>query len=422
MSALHETVEGQVRDGSGYSCIGYAPHTGKAIVLVDSSETQIEAMKVQYLHIEDVDGLRRSWCIQRVQRGYTQPPDMAYMVSSLADRGPGTLRAALEARGRRIVVFRVAGDIALETPITIANPHVVVLGQSAPAGGVCIRGSFIRIESHDVALRHLRCRPGANGETDGIQINAPAHDILIDHCSLTWAVDENVDIYGTRGQDPIRNVEIRHCLIAEGLCDSFHSTGPHSCGIIVGYAENVSIHHNLIALNETRFPLASGRVDIINNVLYGWGSQCMLIRYREQEPMPTRVNIISNYYQKADWSNLSLGEVLVMDYGTPNAPMGIHLSGNRHCRSIGDEWDLVEIHFRSVGTELEYRQESAYPLLHDVRPDSAEDAYNNVLANAGATLPKRDVVDARIVADVQNGTGGIIDDPSDVGGWPDLTA
>jgi len=414
---LFEFVDGKVRDGCGYSCLGYTPQTGRCLVLVDSSASKLTAMKASYTWLGDLGILeqRRKW-------GYCQPYQQHFRVSSLADSGKGTLREALEADGSRLVTFDVTGTIRLKSPIVV-KPHVMVSGATAPAGGICVADAFLVVAVEDVIFQHLRLRPGdtMRQENDGLMINYPARNIIIDHCSISWAIDECIHIWGAPGQ-LIEDVIIQWCIISEGLSNSYHSSGqPHSCGLIAGYANNVSLHHNLIAFHNTRYPLASGRVDVINNVLCGWGEQCMLFRYREAENTPTRINNIGNYYKKTSYSNLSLGEVLIMDYGTPDAPMEIYSASNKHTRTIKDEWDLHRLHFSTVGTVEQFRKKQPFPLVYPAAIEPAESAYTNVLANAGATLPKRDTVDSRIVSQVENNIGTIIDSQADVGGWPDLS-
>lgn len=335
---------------------------------------------------------------------------MIYRVTNLNDSGAGSLRAALEASGFRVVVFDVAGTVELVSQIMIRNPNIEVRGQTAPGGGICVKGGYIAIEAADVTLRYLRLRPGATDEVDALQINAPARRVLIDHCSLSWAVDENLDLYGN-----IHDIVIRHCIISEGLNDAGHSKGPHSMGALVGGgADRVLFERCLFGHNNQRNPLvASGRADVVNCVMYGEG---ILFHCSGDPRWPdTRVNFIGNYqgFPAAETDRLQNyiwwyedGVVQVYEHDT---------------EIDGYDGPPLRLLDGYPGTVEDHLEDVPFPPLYGGEPLSAMDALADVLANAGATLPQRDMVDARIVADVQNGTGGIIDDPADVGGWPDLT-
>ncbi len=201
-------------------------------------------------------------------------------VPTLNDAGPGSLRAACEAAGPRTVVFRVGGTIELKSKIIIRNPYVTVAGQTAPGDGVCVKGySFGCLGAHDVIVRHLRVRVGdESGQTlDGMGLASCDHSI-IDHCSVSWTIDEGVSSRGAR------NVTVQWCLIAEALNHSVH---PKYLGTGKGHSYAASIsgdagsfHHNLLAHCAGRnWSLAgglnhggrlAGRLDLRNNVVYNW--------------------------------------------------------------------------------------------------------------------------------------------------------
>ncbi|MBN2132385.1 MAG: hypothetical protein JW741_22985, partial [Sedimentisphaerales bacterium] len=186
-------------------------------------------------------------------------------VTSLKREGPGTLRAAIETRGPRLVVFEVGGVIDLaRTSLRVREPHLTIAGQTAPDPGITlIRGSLL-IETHDVIVEHLSVGPGDAGQPrksgwspDGIAMNA-ASNVIIDHCSTTWAVDENLSVSGPRYDGPAatsHDVTIRHCLIAEALDDSSHEKGPHSKGSLMhDGCRNIAVIGNLYAHNVDRNP------------------------------------------------------------------------------------------------------------------------------------------------------------------------
>ena len=236
-------------------------------------------------------------------------------VTTLADSGPGSLRAAVEATGPRIVVFRVAGTIALTSPISIRSPYLTVAGQSAPGQGITVRGAPLLLRTHDVVLRYLRLRPGddtpVNPEKlDGLTIldtdkNA-VHDIVIDHVSSTWSVDETMGAwYGPT------DITISWSLLAEGLAHSTHlkDNGTccdlHSMGSLIGpQTRRLSMHHNVFAHNNGRNPHLLGGVsgEIVNNLVFDWGYAAT-----ELEPLRgrMRVDVIGNVYVYMDSNHLS---------------------------------------------------------------------------------------------------------------------
>ena len=185
-------------------------------------------------------------------------------VTSLADSGPGTLREALRTRGPRTILFRVSGVIKLKSMLRIGyawdrkvgdNPYsfVTIAGQSAPGGGICIsdRSLVIAEGAHDVVIRHLRVR---DSDEDGIEFYGDVKRVIIDHCSISWATDENIGFCMN-----CTDITISNCIIAEGLLRGGHPKGPHSCGMLVARrADRISIHHNFITGNDSRNPLLCG--------------------------------------------------------------------------------------------------------------------------------------------------------------------
>jgi hypothetical protein len=174
--------------------------------------------------------------------------------------GPGSLRAAVEATGPRIVVFRVGGIIDLEGGLAIRNPFITIAGQTAPGDGICLANGPLTINTHDVVVRYLRVRPGdgpggGNPENrDCLGIAGPGdqvHNVIVDHCSFSWGLDENVQTwYGPR------DITVQWCISSESLDDSLHPKGPHGKGMILGSEDNtITVHHCLLAHNSDRNPL-----------------------------------------------------------------------------------------------------------------------------------------------------------------------
>ena len=333
-------------------------------------------------------------------------------VTSLADAGPGSLRAALEARGPRQVVFEVAGLVTLATPITVKEPYLTLDGSSAPGDGVCVRGSGLVIRSHDVIVRHMRFRPGdINGaEVDALNVAGDSHHVLIDHVSASWAVDENLSASGA-----IHDVTIQWSLIAEGLNNSVHAKGSHGYGSLVRAVGGVTLHHNLWAHNDSRNPRIGDNYgappwptfDVRNNVIYDYGSVA-----HGMVGDKLSANFVNNVIRPGPSSDAKKAPIALTD----TAAVNYYLSGN-----------LVEGRAAATGLAL-FNLPRRVTLAKGpfaapaVRTSSAETALEQVLAGAGATLPCRDAVDTRIVREVRERTGKIIDSQKQVGGWPEYSA
>jgi hypothetical protein len=352
-----------------------------------------------------------------------------YEVTNLNDSGPGSLRAAVKAKGPRIVVFRVSGSIALESSLYIKNPYITIAGQTAPGDGICLKDNVLGISADHVVVRYVRCRPGDNTKSpsDAVSISS-GQNIIVDHCSASWSVDETLSA-STRGQ--LGNVTVQWCIISESLDKSTHQKGAHGYGSLIrgGWGNGYTFHHNLYAHHQARLPRPGNYndrasdpdgfiLDFRNNIIYNWGGSAAGYNADGSSGTDsiTKMNFIGNYYKRgAD----SRGDFAFSE-STPSAKAyfeGNFMNGN--CPL--DPWSLVT--FRGFSREQlsAYRQPGPIPVPL-VATEDALTAYRRVLASAGATMPKRDAVDARIVGDVANGTGRIIDDEDEVGGWPELKA
>jgi len=360
-------------------------------------------------------------------------------VTTLNDTGPGSFRAACEAKGPRIIVFRTGGMIEVESPIRISEPFITIAGQSAPGDGITLKASdemrlpVMHIASHDVVIRGLRIRRGASlGKSvvgDGLSIHnkekAPRR-IVIDHCSISWGVDENLDAWYSAD-----DITIQWCVISEALHNSSHPKGAHSKGTLIGAdVKRVSYHHNLLAHNVARNPQFSnddGTNHIINNVIYNWmyfGSQ-----FSKAGEVAPKVNLIGNTYHAGADTRIERYEVTLSNY--PKAQPWFYVRDNlgpHRADSGDDEWALIGDASSGLGKDWMRVAAAKGIQREDPWPDSpvpvtihpARQAYELVLAEAGVTVPRRDAVDHRVIADVRNTTGRCIDDPSDVGGWPTL--
>ncbi len=339
-------------------------------------------------------------------------------VTNLNASGTGSLRAALEASGSRIVVFRTGGiiDLSSSGDIVISNPYITIAGQTAPGDGICIKGASIRVQTHDVVIRYLRIRPGDHTGTpsaenrDAISIGSSGevYNVVIDHCSLSWATDENVEIW----YDTTSDITVQWCIISEGLYDSIHPLGPHSMGMLVGASNNISIHHNLFAHNNYRNPQIQHDTHsvVINNVVYNYGG--VGLDYKSAvDGDPLYSDAIANYYIEGDDSNTNAVEIK----DTVDTDSEIFMKGNlgpgRTSNSQGD-WNIVN------GDDNELMRSLYRLLFPGIIEYPTEVITDIVLDNAGATLPGRDSVDSRVVSSVRNLTGSIIDSQDDVSGWP----
>jgi hypothetical protein len=221
------------------------------------------------------------------------------VVTSLNDEGPGTLREACETGGARIVVFNVSGIIQLKTPINVRAPYITIAGQTAPGDGVCVTGESFLIDTHDVIIRHMRFRRGAtdvNRRDDALGGNAVGN-IIIDHCSASWGLDENMSIYrhvyqhdenGTGLKLPTVNVTIQNSAFTEAL-DCYN----HAFGATIG-GHNSMFARNLFASNISRNASVGmdGDFNFVNNVIFNWWNRSV-----DGGDEKSFFNIINNYFK-----------------------------------------------------------------------------------------------------------------------------
>lgn len=215
-------------------------------------------------------------------RHRSPPATRIVRVTSLADAGPGTLRECLGLRTPRSCIFDVSGEIRLRSMLTIRSPFITVAGQTAPSPGITITNGGIKVQTHNVVIQHLAIRPGdsrdgpkaIDRDAISIGVDAPrsAHHVVLDHLSLTWAIDENASTWSPT----THHVTISNSLIAEGLYNSIHPKGPHSKGLLIGNgSRSITVALNALAFNEERNPyLKPGTsTEFVNNFVYGWGGR-----------------------------------------------------------------------------------------------------------------------------------------------------
>lgn len=352
-----------------------------------------------------------------------------FVVTSLDDSGPGTFREACEAGGPRIIVFNVAGIIRLKDRIRIRAPYVTIDGSTAPGDGVCIAGNTVELDTHDVIVRHMRFRRGATDvgdRNDSIGGN-PIGNIMIDHVSASWGLDENMSMYRHMyrppdgGKDlklPTVNITIQNSIFSEGL-NTYH----HAFGSTIG-GTNCTFMRNLWANNTGRNPSMGmgGDFTFVNNVIFNW-------RHRTTDggDGTSRVNSIGNWFKPGPGTPAGrpIAWRILKAESRTKPPAGkefgrFHVTGNvieGNEQVTADNWaggvqfaDEEDVKGQSLDDlartyAAASRADAPFPHA-PLRITSAQEAYDEVLANAGATLPRRDAVDERIIRTVRTGDVG----------------
>lgn len=371
-------------------------------------------------------------------------------VTTLADSGAGSLRAALEESGPRTIVFDVAGVIELKKQLTIRNGSVTIAGQTAPGDGICIRDFDTKFESIDqVIIRFVRFRMGDAAQREGDALWGRYNEnVILDHCSMSWSTDECSSFYANR------NFTMQWCILTESLKVSVHGKGSHGYGGIWG-GKDASFHHNLLANHDSRNPRIDhpqiygdhvsthrGNVDYRNNAVYNWGSNST---YGGENGW---FNIVGNYYKPGPASKdrkyfVDAYGSYVKD-GTTYADRypELYLSGNVHTLhddiSASNDASAIYWHngasYANFETLLSSPLDIVGPASEDVftTTHSASDAFAAICDHAGASLA-RDAVDERACSDARSGKAtftdggngsknGIIDTQTAIGGWPEYKA
>jgi len=386
------------------------------------------------------------------------------VVKNLNDSGPGSLRDACEQGGARIVVFNVSGIIRIKTPLIIRAPYITIAGQTAPGDGVCVAGESVWINTHDVVIRFMRFRRGETfvGRRDDAIGGNPVGNIMIDHVSASWGLDENMSMYRHMYNDSTGkteeklatvNITIQTSIFAEAL-----DTWNHAFGSTLG-GENCTFIRNLWADNGARNPSIgwNGIFNFANNVIFNWNN-----RSTDGGDYTALYNIINNYYKPGPVTNLKEPisyRILKPESGRSKLPYvvfgrayveGNIIEGNE--KVTKNNWDGgVQLEDKK-GESMSFEQASPYfAAMRVTKPFPMAkftllptlQARDYVLTNVGAILPKRDPVDTRVIKQVQTGKidyiegvilpekdfehrrlpkdsykQGIITDISQVGGYP----
>jgi len=368
-----------------------------------------------------------------------------YEVTNLNDdNNPGSLRYAIGRTGPRTIVFRVSGTIALTNYLKITNGNLTIAGQTAPGDGICLRGYTLSIQANNVIIRYIRSRLGdvdslvddachSNGLSD---TSTTYHNIIVDHCSFSWAVDENASFYNDV------NFTLQWCIVSESLTHSFDPKGNHGYGGIWG-GIGATFHHNLLADNSSRNPrfcgaryhyntAASEVVDFRNNVIFNWGFNSA---YGGESG---NHNMVNNYFKPGPAT--STGKYTYRIVNPSDSLVHVeplskwYIDGNYvvgNATVTADNWnggvqpqDAIPLDSFKLASPLPYAP---------VVTESAQNAYSSVLASVGCNFPVRDSADLRVLQEVATGAApygasyngglkGILDSQRDVGSWPTLNS
>jgi len=365
-------------------------------------------------------------------------------VTSLADDGSaGTFRWAVNQTGARTVVFRISGTIILNSRLVITKDSITIAGQTAPGDGICLRKNPVEVSANEVIIRYLRFRLGDESGGDYDAFSAYTNSltgfkkrIIIDHCSVSWSIDEALTSYGND------SLTIQWCIASESLFRSIHDKGDHGYGGIWGGRTRASFHHNLLAHHTSRNPRLSGstttvptyNVDLRNNVIYNWGFNSA---YGGEGGTG---NFVNNYYKFGPATKSGVRSRIFQ----PSDTLGRwYVDGNV---VVGNPTVSANNWSGGINPSIAPRDlnslKSTVPFPYErVTTHTASEAFDLVLQHAGATLPVRDTIDRRIVHETRTGTVtfggggyakaqnldttkvyGIIDTPTNVGGWPVLNS
>jgi hypothetical protein len=359
-------------------------------------------------------------------------------VTNLNADGPGSLKAALERRGPRIIVFEVGGVIDLHrTTIEIREPFLTIAGQTAPSPGITIVRGGIDVRAHDVVIRHIRIRTGVDGqawrsgwEADGLS-TVGAYNVIVDHCSISWALDENLSASGPRfeGRTPdewrehtSHDITFSYNILAEGIARGSHPKGEHSKGSLIhDNVTNMLIYRNLYAHNYERSPLLKGGVQaaIVNNFIFDPGAQAvhynlMDLEWGDHPHQDGQLSAVGNvlrggFSTRPDIAFLTIGGVGDLRYfGRDN------LAVDRR----GESMPMFGRYTTSPARIIEVARAAIWVPGLEVLP--ANQVETHVLRFAGARPWDRDPHDIRITFDVAEGRGQIIDNESEVGGYGEV--
>ncbi|MCP4607409.1 MAG: pectate lyase [Planctomycetes bacterium] len=350
-----------------------------------------------------------------------------YHVTNLNDSGMGSFRDGIEsATGPRTIVFEVSGTIELKSRIKIQNKGLTIAGQTAPGDGITFKDNTVSFgKASDIVVRYIRVRLGDKNKPRPSGPDAVAVDdcenFIFDHVSVSWGIDGNQDTGN------LKNYTFQWSILSEGLHDSLHHKGPHGmCGSFRKQESNITIHHSIFASSRSRHPSLSGNqdepnwiIDFRNNIVYNWSDG------GTANVGDAQLNLINNIFRPGPETGTK--QPIAMKCHTAYAAHG-YMSGNvfdERPEFTANNYAAIDMelwakNYQYLGTLEHWKVDKVFeigsnaPVTH-----SAEEARRLVLGGAGASLV-RDAVDKRLMKDIKNRTGKLLDSQDEVGGWPEL--
>lgn len=357
-------------------------------------------------------------------------------VTTLAADGPGSLRAAIRAKGPRIIVFEVGGVIDLgRTGLDINNPFVTIAGQTAPAPGITIIKGGIDIKTNDVKIQHIRVLTGADGqpkmsgwEADALSTVRAAR-VVIENCTFLWGIDENMSASGPRFTGETvgdwragtsRDIVFRLNLAAEGLANSSHPKGEHSKGSLVhDNATGIVFDRNIWAHNVERSPLVKGgaQVLMVNNLIYNPQRRAVHYNLLDLEwaghvPVTGEITAVGNVLRGGNDTDPGLPFLMLGGVGD----LAYYGRDNSAVDRLGNPLPMFGRYGKTQAKLIEAEAPLASLAGYDILP--AGDVETTLLATAGARPWDRGSEELRVLFFIAEGRGEVIDDESEVGGYP----
>lgn len=357
-------------------------------------------------------------------------------VTNLNADGPGSFMAAVETKGPRIVVFEVGGVIDMARKvIEVREPFLTIAGQTAPSPGITLIKTGLNIRTHDVIVRHIRIRTGADGaakrsgwDPDSLNM-VSASRVIVDHCSMSWAIDENMSASGPRFKgknidewraNTSHDITFSYNLAAEGLADSSHPKGEHSKGSLVhDNVTNILFVGNIWAHNMERNPLFKGGVrgSVVNNLIYNPGRRAMhynlmLFEWGDNPVVNGQMSAVGNVLRGGP---STVGKLPFLMIGG-DGDLEYYGKDNIAVDKYGEPLPMFGRYGTAAGKIVEMSAPVSWPA--DVKPLPAKDVERHVLSQAGARPWDRDPDDLRVLFFIVEGRGEIINDEKDASEYP----